>query len=690
MPKATAAKTEAPAIRNLSPVDGRKMPAVLVTPETQVKGLVGKSRLAQRKWSALTFEQRASVMKKAGRLMLERRQELLELLHDEGGKPAGEVLMGEALGALQFITDWIKVARPFLKEKKVPISPLAFPGKSAVVQSVPRGVVGIIAPWNFPVANFFKPVFAALLCGNTVVLKPSEFAPRSGAWFVKVMGEVLPEDVLIVIQGDKTVGTALIHSGIDALTFTGSSASGRIVAKQAGELLIPCSVELGGKDAAIVLADCDLERTVAGIMHWSLTNAGQACGDIERVYVEEKIADQFVERLANAVSRLRVSGNPATSDLGPVMTKPQLEIVKEHVGDAIARGAKVVCGGKPTGKGLYFEPTVIDHCADPEMLVLTEPTFGPVIPIVRVQNADQAVTLSNKCEYGLNASVWSKNLKKADMIARQLEVGTAFINNHAFTGAIPAAAWGGVKKTGAGIANSTFALHHYTRPRTVVLDKNSKPDAWWLPMDSVLEELGNRLAEAQVGNVLAAVKVPLLLAQRQKTVMKFVKSAAPAVTQLPRAKATTPRPFSSLRIKVRGALEKGFEALQPALTAAEKRWGRAASMATFSGVPGAALQPLPVHQAEEAVEDVYDALPFPANAGYRATLWAVGLAPVVLKRKLQLFDQLPPEEQQQILKGFAKSDSYLLRQVALLIKTTGSFSHVSTTRFHAAVPSVRG
>ncbi len=686
--KAVTART---VIRNQSPVDLRLLPPIEVSTEAEVGEAVAFARGAQSAWAQLGFEKRAKLMKRAGRIMLERRQELLELLHDEAGKPPGEVLMGEALGALQFISDWITVARPFLKEKKVPISVVAFPGKSAVVQSVPRGVVGIIAPWNFPLANFFKPVFAALLCGNTVVLKPSEFAPRTGAWFVGVMREVLPAHVLGCVQGDRVVGTALIHAGIDALTFTGSSASGRVVARLAGELLIPCSVELGGKDAAIVLADCDLNRTVAGVMHWSLTNAGQACGDIERVYVEESIADRFVEQLANAVSRLRVSsGTPQTSDVGPLVTRAQLEVVEAHVGDAIARGAKIVCGGKRTGKGLWFQPTVIDYCADPKMLVLTEPTFGPVIPIVRVADADEAVRLSNACAYGLNASVWSKNLKRADEIARRLEVGTAFINNHAFTGAIPAAAWGGVKKTGSGIANSTFALHHYTRPRTVVTDRNSKADAWWFPMDGALEELGNRLAEAQVGNLLAALKVPLLIAQRQRRVKQFARPASPGVTQLPHAEEPRPRPFASLRVKVRAALEKLAVQAQPPLSTIERNWGRAAMSAIFSGDALSPLPPLPHNEAEDAVDEIYEALPFPANVGVRASLWTVGLAPMVLLRKWVTFDQLKPEEQVKLLAGFAKGDSYVLRQIALVLKTTGALSHVSTTRFHAAVPSIRG
>ena len=321
--------------------------------------------------------------------------------------------------------------------------------------------------------------------------------------------------------------------------------------------------------------------------------------------------------------------------------------------------------------------------------MLTEPTFGPVIPIVRVANAEEAVRLSNACEYGLNASVWSKDLKKADAIARRLEVGTAFINNHAFTGAIPAAAWGGVKKTGSGVANSAFALHHYTRPRTVVTDKNTKADAWWFPMDSVLEELGNRLAEAQVGNVLAAVKVPLLIARRQSKVLKFARTSA-TVTQLPRAEAPKRRTFASLRVKVRAALGRLAVQAQPPLSTAEKNWGRAAMSAAFTGEDTSPVKPLPRHEAEDAVDEVYEALPFPANIGLRASLWTVGLAPILQRRRWVTIDQLSVDEQIALLVGFAKSDSYLLRQVALLIKTTGALSHVSTTRFHAAVPSVRG
>lgn len=309
-------------IRNRSPVDLHPLIPVAVTSDAEVKATVARARVAQAEWENLGFEKRATLMKRAGKLMLQRRQEVLELLHDEAGKTPGEVLMGEALGPLQYIADWISVARPYLKQRKLPISPVAFPGKSGVVDLLPRGVVGIIAPWNFPLANFFKPVFAALLCGNAVVLKPSEHSPRMAAWFAKTLGEVLAADVLSCVQGDGQTGQALIRAGIDALTFTGSTQTGRAVSKLAAEQMIPVSLELGGKDAAIVLNDCDFDRTVAGIMHWSLTNAGQACGDIERVYVEAAIAEKFVQKLAAAVSKLRVdSGDPQTSDVGPLIRR---------------------------------------------------------------------------------------------------------------------------------------------------------------------------------------------------------------------------------------------------------------------------------------------------------------------------------------------------------------------------------
>jgi acyl-CoA reductase-like NAD-dependent aldehyde dehydrogenase len=469
------------------------------------------------------FDRRVALLKTACRRMLERRQEAVELIRKEAGKSVAQAMLTEAVGPLEFLKNWVPVIRPFLVPRKVPFPAIAFPGKRGVTEMVPRGVVALIAPWNYPVATYFKPVLPALLCGNTMVFKPSEYAPRSGLWFQSVLAEVLPPGVLECVIGGPDVGQALLRSRIDSVVFTGSARSGREVLKVASEQLIPCNVELGGKDAAIILADCDLERTVEGVAQWGFQNAGQDCGAIERVYVEAAVADRFVEKLAARASRLTTTGEHY--DVGPLCMPRQLEIVEEHVADAVGKGAKVVAGGKRTGVGLWFEPTVLDHC-DHSMKVVAEETFGPVVPVVRVKDADDAVTRSNDSTFGLNASIWSQDLDRASALSRRLDVGTVFVNNHAITGALAFAPWTGVKDSGFGVATGTHSLLYYVRPKTLVVDKNSKPDPWWLPQDATLANVAERLALAQLGNLGAALKIPLLFRRRVDTIRRLGSGSA--------------------------------------------------------------------------------------------------------------------------------------------------------------------
>ncbi len=626
---------------------------------------VEQARAAQRSWAGVPFARKLALLKAGAKRMLERRQEALEILHDEVGKSAGEALMTEAIGPLQLLTDAARVVKPYLASRKLPLSPLAFPGKSGRTEIIPRGVVGVIAPWNYPIGYFFKPVFPALLCGNAVVLKPSELSPRGAVWFTEIFSEFLPSGLLASLTGDGSVGQALIASGVDAITFTGSYRTGREVAKACAERMIPCSFELGGKDAAIVLADCALERTVAGVMQWGLHNAGQACGAIDRIYVEDAIADEFVARLARAVQAL------TAGDVGRLVNAAQLRIVEELVEDATRRGARLVCGG--TVAGLRFAPTVLDGC-DHSMRICREPTFGPVIPIVRVKDADEAVRLANDSDYGLCGSVWSENRARASELASRLEVGTAYVNNHSFTGGVASSPWTGVKHSGHGIANSEFALAHYTRPRTLVVDRGRGPDVFWFPVNGTLEELGHRLAEAQLGRIGSILRIPFLMSRRKREILSLARGERVSPGEPPAPRPTVAGPS--------GATEGGGAAPREArefrLSALERRWCGAALEAIFEdeGAFGRMSPGEPLSVMEAFIGGV----PRVQRVGLRAMICVAGVAPLLLGMGFRTLDRLPPPARLAVLERLAASRVYFLRQIVIALKSVGALSYASTTR----------
>jgi acyl-CoA reductase-like NAD-dependent aldehyde dehydrogenase len=506
-------------ITPISPVDLHPLEPVAASSGEAVRSAVSGARAAQEYWRLRPLGERIAALKRAAKEMLRRRQEAIDLARGELGKVEIEALFNEALGPLEVVTGWAKVVRRATRQRRVRLNPLSFPNKRAHVELIPRGVVGVIAPWNYPVAGLYRSTFPALLTGNGVVLKPSEYTPRTSAWLIERLAAELPDSLIQVVQGDGEVGRELIDAGIDACVFTGSPRTGRKVAIQCAERGIPSSIEMGGKDGAIVLADCDLPRTLAGITHWTLSNVGQACGAIEVAYVDERIADDFVERLAAAWTKLSV-GEDQFADVGPLGNRRQLEVVIAHVADARSKGARVVCGGTPTGRGLWFLPTVLDHCTD-QMSVVQDETFGPVLAVVRVTGADAAIRSINESRYGLGASIWTSDLARAKRLACRLEVGVVTVNNHAFSGAIPALPWSGTRDTGFGVANGPEALSTFVRPRSVIVDGSSAMEPFWMPFDRSLWNLGNLLADAQLGRLGRAWRLPLLLRERARTVRRF-------------------------------------------------------------------------------------------------------------------------------------------------------------------------
>jgi acyl-CoA reductase-like NAD-dependent aldehyde dehydrogenase len=501
------------------------MDPVAPTSPSEVAAVVARCRAAQPAWAALSLDQRCDKARELGQACLTRHGEVTRLLAMEMGRSEVESLGDEVGGAAEFINSAIGVARLALKPMKVPISKLDYPGKRAVIEALPRGVVGIIAPWNYPLGNFFKHLFPALLSGNAVVLKPSEHAPRTGAWLAKVCAEVLPPGLVGLVQGAGDVGMALLDSGIDSLCFTGSVPTGKKVSAAAGERLIPCSVELGGKDAAIVLADCDLERTIAGIATWSCFNAGQDCSSIERVYVEAPIADDFARRVGKFVAALRVTPDPM-ADIGTLQNSRQLDLVEAHVKDAVDKGAKVLAGGARTGQGFGFAATVLDGCTE-AMRIMREETFGPVVCLRRVKDADEAVRLANDSPYGLNGSVWTQNLSRGEALARQLQVGVALVNNHSLAGINPWIPWTGVKDTGPGVANSVFAYQNYVRRRTVYVDGNKQPDPWWKPVDENFGPFMLGLVErGTTGGIGVLLRLAGLVGKRARAIREAARKTA--------------------------------------------------------------------------------------------------------------------------------------------------------------------
>lgn len=499
------------------PVDGAPLDAVSPTPLAEIPEVVAKARAAQAGWAALSLDERAEGLRALGRRILQGRAEVAKLMADEMGRTELQSVALEIMPVAELVKGAIGVAKQALAPVRVPISKLDYPGKRAVIEAVPRGVVAIIAPWNYPLGNFFKHLFPTLLAGNGAVLKPSEHTPRTGAWLAAQCAQVFPSGLVGLVQGRGDAGAALVDAGVDSVCFTGSVATGRKISARAGERLVPCTVELGGKDAAIVLADCDLERTVAGVATWSCTNAGQDCSSIERVYVEEPVADAFVKHLAKFVGALRVAPEPG-ADLGTMQNERQLAIVEEHVQDAVAKGAKLLAGGKRTGQGLGYQATVLDGCTE-AMTILREETFGPVVCVRRVKDAEEALRLANDSRYGLNGSVWTKDLVRGEALARRLQCGVAVVNNHSLAGVNPWIPWTGVKDTGPGVANSVFAYPAYVRRRTVYVDGAKAPDAWWLPMDGNMPAFAEALvARGLDGGLGVLLKLAGLVSRRAKAI----------------------------------------------------------------------------------------------------------------------------------------------------------------------------
>ena len=475
-------------LRVASPSTQEAIGEVPVTSPEEVRAAVARARAAQPAWAATPFAARAAIMRRAAELLRAQQDHYLGVCMRDTGRSRFETLMMELFPALDSLTYYAKNAERILTDRRPGLHLLRT--KKLLITYRPLGVVGIITPWNGPFILGLNPTVQALMAGNAVVLKPSEVTPFAGALVGELLAAAgLPEGLLQVLHGDGTTGAALVEAGVDKISFTGSVATGRKVGEACGRNLIPCTLELGGKDAMIVCADADVERAAGGAVFGGFFNAGQFCCGTERVYVARAIADDFIARVVAKASALR-QGTEGEYDVGPMIWPRQLETIERHMVDALARGARVLCGGKRnTAVGeLFYEPTVLVDVTH-DMLIMQEETFGPILPIVVVDDDEQAIRLANDSIYGLSGTVWSKDEARAVAIARRLDTGSVCINESSITYGACEAPFGGRKHSGVGQVNGEVGLKGYCHAQPIVIDRfGPKEEQVWYPYTAAKEK----------------------------------------------------------------------------------------------------------------------------------------------------------------------------------------------------------
>lgn len=444
-----------------------------------MRAAVERAREAQREWASLPLKSRLTGLDSLARVFTRRRETIVEAVHAETGKPRVEAL-AEIVAAVELLRHYCEIAPHALRPE--PVSTGYLLGKSAHVIREPLGVIGVITPWNYPFLTPQDAVTAAIAAGNAVVLKPSEFTPAAARIIPQLLREAgLPAELVQVVEGDGSVGAALVTAGVDKLVFTGSTATGRKVMELASRTLTPVVLELGGNDPAIVLEDADLDRAAQGIAFGCFFNAGQTCLSTERVFVVESAYRPFLEKVTAVASALRVTED-GSGDVGRLVTPAQRRVVREQLMDAVAGGATLHVGTVPSEEEpRVIPPAVVSGMSEWSKLMELE-TFGPILPVVAVKDEEEAIRRANATSYGLFASVWTRDLARGERVARRLQAGGVSVNDTLTHYAVPGLPMGGVRDSGFGVRRGKDGLREMTRPRPVVLHRwGMRREFFWFP-----------------------------------------------------------------------------------------------------------------------------------------------------------------------------------------------------------------
>jgi acyl-CoA reductase-like NAD-dependent aldehyde dehydrogenase len=470
-------------ITSINPANGTPLGEVPDQSPAEVRAAVETARVAQVTWAQLPVIERCRRVAKLADVVMARAEELIDMLVKEGGKTRLEALGMEVILVADLVRYFAKHGPDMLAPE--PIRLHLMKHRASYLHFVPRGVVGIIAPWNFPFSIPMSEAVMALIAGNGVVLKPSEVTPLVALKARELyLAAELPAELFQVVTGRGATGAALIDGGIDYCVFTGSVATGRKVAAACGERLVPCTLELGGKAPAVVCADADVDRAAQALAWGGFANSGQVCASVERVYAVDSVHDALVDRLVERTRALRQgdASHDANVDIGAMAWDQQVARVEKLVDAAVAAGARVAAGGhRKPGPGLFFEPTVLVGCTQ-DMAVMREEIFGPVIPIMRVPDEDEAVRLANDSHLGLLAYVFTRDRARGQRLAQRIAAGTVMVNDVLATYGCPETPWAGVKQSGIGRTHSAQGLRDLCETRHVNYDRVALPrEVWWYP-----------------------------------------------------------------------------------------------------------------------------------------------------------------------------------------------------------------
>jgi acyl-CoA reductase-like NAD-dependent aldehyde dehydrogenase len=481
----------------LNPATGAQIASLAVDSPADVAEKVARVRANQPEWEALGIEGRYRWLGRLRDWLFDNQERVLDTMQAETGKVRGDTA-AETIYLADLINFYGTKAAKFIGDEAVRPHSALMASKKLMVQHRPYPVVGVISPWNFPLALALGDALPALQAGAAVVIKPSEFTPLGideivEAWKQEIGGP----DVFDCVHGTGETGGALVDE-VDFIQFTGSDRTGRKVMARAAETLTPVSLELGGKDPMIVLDDADLDRAANAAAWGSMFNSGQVCLSVERIYVEEPVYDEFVAKLSGEVRKLRqgADGRTPEKDVGAMTSPNQTAIVEEHVSDAVASGARALTGGKRVdGPGDYFEPTVLVD-VDHSMKVMREETFGPVVGVMKVGDAEEALRLANDTPYGLAASVFGEK-RRAERIGRRIEAGAVNVNDVIVNYIAMDVPMGGWKQSGVGFRHGEYGIKKYCRPESVIVTRfGGKREPTWYPYTRPRRALVSRAARA--------------------------------------------------------------------------------------------------------------------------------------------------------------------------------------------------